>query len=188
MWGGHHYGPAPWWNKYERDDWNPTYFNKAALDGIGFDRTSTGSGTVNQYFPPVRDEYANLETCPDEFLLWFHHVPWNYRMRSGRTLWDELALHYQHGVDWVRSAQSDWKKLDGIIDDERYRAVSKKLEIQVRDAVWWKDASLSYFATLSQIPLPPGVEKPQRTLAEYERIDLLDQVARGSGTFDEAHK
>ena len=94
----------------------------------------------------------------------------------------------KRGVDWARSAQSDWKKLDGIIDPDRHRAVSRKLEIQVRDAVWWKDASLSYFATLSRMDFPAGVEKPQRTLAEYKQIDLLDKVARGGGTFDEAHK
>lgn len=187
MWGGHHYGPAPWWNTYSRDDWNPTYYNKAGTDGIGFDRTSKGSGTVNQYFPTVRDEYSNLATCPDAFLLWFHHLPWDYRMRSGRSLWEELALRYQSGVDWVRSARADWKKLEGIIDGDRHAAVSRKLKIQERDAVWWKDASLSYFATLSQMELPKGVEKPQRTLAEYKEIDLLDDIARGNGTFDEKH-
>ena len=188
MWGGHHYGPAPWWNTYSRDDWNPTYFNKATHDGIGFDRTKTGSNTVSQYFPAVRDEYADLKTCPDKFLLWFHHVKWDYRMRSGRTLWDELALHYQSGVDWARKTRKDWMALKDSIDPERFAAVSRKLAIQERDAVWWKDASLSYFQSLSKLPLPRGVEKPQRTLEEYKKIDLLDDFARGIGVFDENHK
>jgi len=187
MWGGHHYGPAPWWNSMSRDDWNPTYYNKASNDGIGFDRTRTGSNTVSQYMPPVRDSFLNLRTCPENLLLWFHHVPWTYRMRSGKTLWDEMAIHYQRGVDWVRTTRKEWEKLSTFVDPERHAAVAKKLAIQERDAVWWKDASLSYFATFSKLPLPAGVEKPERTLAEYKTIDLLDDIARGKGTLDEDH-
>lgn len=187
MWGGHHYGPAPWWNKFERDDWNPTYYNKATVSGIGFNRTKTGSNTVRQYFPPLRDQYANIATCSEKFLLWFHHVPWTRRMLSGRTLWDEMAYRYQRGVNWVRAIRKEWQTLKDMIDAERHAAVSRKLVIQERDAVWWKDASLSYFGTLSKMPLPAGVEKPQRTLDEYKKIDLLDDVARGKATFDENH-
>jgi alpha-glucuronidase len=109
-------------------------------------------------------------------------------MRSGNTLWNELALRYQKGVDEVRAARKKWKELSGLIDSERYEAVAKKLAIQERDAVWWKDASLSYFGMLSRMDLPPGVEKPQRTLEEYKKIDLLDNVARGGALFDENHK
>lgn len=187
MWGGHHYGPAPWWNSFSRDDWNPTYYNKATANGIGFDRTKTGSGTVSQYFAPLRDQYANAATCPDKFLLWFHHLPWNYKMRSGRTLWDELAFRYQSGVNWARGIKKDWRSLRSTIDPERFAAIERKLAIQERDAVWWKDASLSYFETLSRMPLAPGIEKPQRTLEEYKKIDLLDDVARGKAVFDENH-
>jgi alpha-glucuronidase len=188
MWGGHHYGPAPWWDKQKRDDQNPTYYNKATADGVGFDRTKTGSDTVSQYFPPVRDEFADLKTCPDKYLLWFHHVPWNYRMRSGRTLWNEMAFDYQRGVDWVRATKAEWDTLSNVIDADRHAAVARKLAIQERDAVWWKDASLSYFATFSKMPLPAGVEKPEHTLAVYESTDLLDSFARGgSATFDENH-
>jgi alpha-glucuronidase len=118
MWGGHHYGPAPWWNTFSRDDWNPTYYNKAGVDGIGFDRTVTGSNTVSQYFPPVRGMYSNLKACPEELLLWFHHLPWTYKMNSGRTLWDDLALHYQHGADWVKETRAEWKALSPFIDAE----------------------------------------------------------------------
>jgi alpha-glucuronidase len=188
MWGGHHYGPAPWWNSYERDDWNPVYYNRADADGIGFDRTAAGSGTVSQYFPPVRERFSNPKTVPEKYLLWFHHARWDYRVKSGRTLWDEMAVRYQRGVDWVRQAGKDWNNLKGVIDPERHAAVAKKLAIQERDAVWWKDASLSYFQTFSKRPLPPGVEKPQRTLEEYKKIDLLDDFARGIGSFDENHK
>ncbi|MEP6901728.1 MAG: alpha-glucuronidase family glycosyl hydrolase [Actinomycetota bacterium] len=188
MWGGHHYGPAPWWNTYSRDDWNPAYYNKASEGGIGFDRTKTGSNTVSQYFPPVRNEFSNLKTIPEKYLLWFQHVPWNYKMKSGRILWDEMALKYQSGVDWARKARKDWDSLKGVIDSQRHLAIAKKLAIQERDAIWWKDASLAYFQTFSKLPLPGCVEKPQRTLEEYKTIDLLDNIARGLGTFDEDHK
>lgn len=188
MWGGHHYGPAPWWNSYERDDWNPTYYNKADDKAIGFDRTKTGSDTVSQYLPLVRDEFSDLNKIPEKYLLWFHHVSWNYRMKSGKTLWEELALHYQQGVNWTRQTRKSWDNLKTSIDPERHAAIAKKLAIQERDAIWWKDASLSYFQTFSKLPLPKEVEKPQRTLEDYKKIDLLDDFARGVGKFDENHK
>ena len=89
FWGGHHYGPAPWWDKEKRDDWNPVYYHKSDAFGIGFDRTKTGSNTVSQYHLPVRQQFSDLQQCPEKFLLWFHHVSWDHKMKSGRTLWDE---------------------------------------------------------------------------------------------------
>ena len=168
MWGGHHYGPAPWWNTEKRDDWNPVYYHKADAFGVGFDRTKSGSNTVSQYYPGARDQFADVQKCPEKFLLWFHHVSWNHKMKSGRTLWDELALHYQSGVDWVRSTRAAWATLSQAIDAERYAAISEKLGIQERDAVWWRDACLLYFQTFSQRPLPAGVEPPAKTLADYK--------------------
>jgi alpha-glucuronidase len=173
MWGKHHYGPAPWWNTEPRDDWNPVYYHRADDSGIGFDRTSAGSNTVSQYTQAVRNRFNDLKSCPEKYLLWFHHVPWDYRMRSGRTLWDELALHYQRGVDWVRQTRKSWDSLSGVIDHERHAAVAKKLAIQERDAVWWRDAVLTYFQTFSKRPLPPGVEKPSHTLEEYKARSLV---------------
>jgi alpha-glucuronidase len=172
MWGGHHYGPAPWWNKEPRADWNPVYYHRASDDGIGFDRTPSGSNTVSQYHNAVRDQYANLKTCPEKFLLWFHRVPWDYRLRSGQTLWDGLALHYQRGVDWVRQARREWDSLKDVIDPERHEAVAKKLAIQERDAIWWRDSVLLYFQTFSKKPLPSGVEKPAFTLDRYKAESL----------------
>ena len=174
FWGGHHYGPAPWWNTEKREDWNPVYYHRADAEGIGFDRTSTGSNSVSQYYPPVRARFSDLNTCPEKYLLWFHHVRWDYRMRSGRTLWDEMALHYQRGVDWVRKAQRDWDTLKGVIDDDRHQAVTKKLAIQERDAIVWRDACLLYFQTFSKRPLPAGVEKPAKTLDEYKAKSILE--------------
>jgi alpha-glucuronidase len=172
MWGEHHYGPAPWWDTFSRVDWNPVYYHRADAKGIGFDRTATGSNTVAQYHPPVSKIFESLKTCPDEFLLWFHHVPWDYRMSSGKTLWEELALHYQRGVDWVRLTRKKWNALTGVIDSERHEAISRKLEIQERDAVWWRDACLLYFQGFSKRPLPEGVSKPAHTLEEYKAKSL----------------
>jgi alpha-glucuronidase len=176
MWGNHHYGPAPWWNTFSRDDWNPVYYHRADEKGIGFDRTKTGSNTVAQYHPPVRNLYENLNSCPEEFLLWFHHVPWDYRMRSGKTLWDEMALHYQRGVNWVRATRKKWDSLANVIDPERHAEVSRKLAIQERDAVWWRDAVLLYFQSFSKKPLPNSVEKPAYTLELYKTKSLSWEV------------
>jgi alpha-glucuronidase len=168
FWGGHHYGPAPWWDKEKREDWNPVYYHKADAFGIGFDRTKTGSDTVSQYHLPVRRQFSDPQQCPEKFLLWFHHVSWDYKMKSGRTLWDELGLHYQGGVKWVRSTRATWAKLPNKIDPERHAAIAQKLAIQERDAVWWRDACLLYFQTFAKRPLPRRVEPPAKTLAEYK--------------------
>jgi alpha-glucuronidase len=172
MWPNHHYGPAPWWDKGERADWTSVYYHRADEQGLGFDRTKTGSNTVSQYYAPVSDIFADPAKCPEKFLLWFHHVPWDYRMRSGRTMWDELALHYQRGVDWVRAARIEWDGLAGVIDKDRHAEVAKKLAIQERDAAWWRDAVLTYFQGFSKRPLPKGVEKPEKTLEEYKAKSL----------------
>ena len=95
-------------------------------------------------------------------------------MKSGRTLWDEMALHYQRGVDWVRAARKQWDTLKGILDEDRHQAVAQKLAIQERDAVVWRDACLLYFQTFSKRPLPAGVEKAARTLDEYKAESLLE--------------
>jgi alpha-glucuronidase len=168
FWGGHHYGPAPWWDTEKREDWNPVYYHKADAFGIGFDRTKTGSDTVSQYLLPVQQQFSDVQRCPEKFLLWFHHVSWDHKMKSGRTLWDEMALHYQSGVDWVRANRATWAGLAGVIDPERHAAIAKKLAIQERDAVWWRDACLLYFQTFAKRPLPRGVEPPTKTLPEYK--------------------
>ncbi len=180
MWPGHHYGPAPWWNRDVRPDWNSTYYHRADENGVGFDRTLAGSNSVSRYHPPVRDRFADPAVCPEPLLLWFHHVPWDRPMRSGRTLWDEMVLHYQRGVDWVRATRGQWSSLASLIDQERHSQVAQKLAIQERDAAWWRDAVLLYFQTFSHRPLPKGVEAPQRTLKEFMSNSLLPQEIRRS--------
>jgi alpha-glucuronidase len=172
MWPGHHYGPAPWWDKGERADWTSVYYHRADEVGLGFDRTATGSDTIKQYHPAVSQRFAKPTTCPEKFLLWFHHVSWDYRMASGKRMWDELALRYQRGVNWARSARKEWDGLTAFIDAERHSDVAKKLAVQERDAIWWKDAVLLYLQGFSRRPLPSGVEKPARTLEEYKAKSL----------------
>jgi alpha-glucuronidase len=167
---GHHYGPGPWVDTASRADWNSTYYHRADERGIGFDRSASGSGAVAQYFPPVADVYGDVRSVPERLLLWFHHVPWDHRMASGRTLWDDLALRYQGGVDAVRRMQADWRSLEGRVDAERYEHVRAFLAIQEKEARWWRDACLLYFQTFSKRPLPAGVEPPEHDLAYYRAI------------------
>jgi len=175
-----HYGPAPWDSHRGRPEWTPVYYNQADSTGIGFDRTSTGSDAVSQYHKPVADEFSSLKTCPDKFLLWFHHLPWDYKIQpkadqpqaesSGKTLWDELCYHYYEGVDSVRSIQRTWDSLRGKIDNEEFYAVRKLLKIQLDEAIWWRNACVLYFQTCSKLPIPEGYEKPDKTLEYYESL------------------
>ncbi|WPP50040.1 alpha-glucuronidase family glycosyl hydrolase [Catalinimonas niigatensis] len=165
---GHHYGPGPWVKEMSRPDWTSVYYHRADEEGIGFDRTASGSNAVAQYFPPVAEKFSNLQQCPDKYLLWFHHLDWDYKMKSDQILWDEIAYHYQAGVDTVRQMQESWNSLESEVDEERFKHVQAFLEIQKKEAVWWKDACLSYFQTFSDRPIPEGVEKPEQSLEYYQ--------------------
>ncbi len=165
----HHYGPAPWINQ-GRPDWTSVYYHRADSIGIGFDRSASGSNAVSQYFPPVQQKFGDLATCPEPSLLWFHHVPWQHKMKSGRTLWEELCYQYYLGVDGVREMRQTWNKLTGRIDDERFLHVQALLKIQEKEAVWWRNACLLYFQTFSKIPIPPQYEKPDKTLEYYMQL------------------
>ncbi|WP_161888724.1 alpha-glucuronidase family glycosyl hydrolase [Pontibacter russatus] len=167
----HHYGPGPWIKDKHRADWTSVYYHKADENGIGFDRTASGSDALSQYFPPVEEKFSDPKTTPEKYLLWFHHLPWDYKTESGRTLWDEMALRYQAGVDSVRQMQRTWDALEGSVDPERFRHVKEYLAIQESDAEWWRDAVLLYFQTFSKRPLPAGVEKPAHTLEYYMQLD-----------------
>lgn len=170
---GHHYGPEPWCEvEGARVDWLPKYYHKADKDGVGFDRTRNGSGNVNQYHQPLADIYDNPETCPEELILWFHHIPWTYMMSSGRTLWDEICFRYDRGIKTVREYQDIWNEMKPYIDAERWEAVKDKLIIQESDARWWRDACVQYFGEFSGMPVPSYVEKPERPLDELKKIRL----------------
>jgi alpha-glucuronidase len=166
---GHHYGPAPWLND-GRTDWTSVYYHRADAAGIGFDRTPTGSNAVEQYVDPIRRSWSNPKKCPEELLLWFHHVPWTEPLRSGRTLWHELCHRYQRGVDAVRQMQATWQRLEPLVDAARFEHTRALLAIQEREARWWRDACVLYFQTFSRLPLPAGYEPPEKTLEEYRTL------------------
>lgn len=174
----HHYGPEPWtWFEGARPDWLPSYYHKADTAGIGFDRSPRGSNAVEQYFSPLREQYGDPGSCPDELLLWFHHLPWDYPMRSGRTLWNELAYRYTDGMLEAREFQKIWDMLEGAIDDKRFQEVQYKLKVQAREAQWWRDACLLYFQTFSRRHIPAELERPVHDLQELQKqkFDLKHQ-------------
>lgn len=167
-----HYGPGPWVKIGKAGSTNGAffYYHQADSPGLGFDRTRAGSNAVAQYFPEVKNKFESLEKCPDEFLLWFHHVNWDYKMRSGNTLWNELVHRYYSGADSVKQMQQQWNKMVGKIDKERFVAVKQLLSIQYQEAVWWRDACIEYFQTFSNLPLPANYSKPLHSLDYYQHL------------------
>jgi alpha-glucuronidase len=167
---GSHYGPAPWVDFGSRPDWNCTYYHRADSLGLGFDRTATGSNALGQYTPSVSAMFSDLKTCPEAYLLWFHHVPWDYKTTSGKTLWNELCFRYYNGVESVRTTQKTWETMSQYIDNQRFTQVKMLLATQEKEAVWWRNACLLYFQTFSKMPIPEGFEKPDRTLDYYKNL------------------
>ena len=167
-----HYGPGPWIDYSPHKDWNSTYYHRADSLGIGFDRTKTGSDYVDQYYSPVAERFTSLATCPDNEFLWFHHLSWNYKMKSGHTLWDEICYHYYAGVDSVREMEKIWNSVEVKIDEEEFHDVQMLLKIQENEAVWWRNACVLYFQTFSRMPIPAGLEKPDKTLEYYESLSF----------------
>lgn len=169
MYANLHYGPGPWVDR-GRQDWTAVYYHKADSAGIGFNRTSSGSNAVGQYFSEVRDQFERVETTPENMMLWFHHLSWDHKMSSGRTLWNEMCFRYNSGVDSVRWMQKEWEKSKGMIDDERFQKVRSLLAEQESNARIWKDACLLYFQTFSRQPIPENIEKPEYPLDFYRKI------------------
>lgn len=171
MGNGHHYGPGPWVNK-GRADWTSVYYHKADSLGIGFDRTPTGSDATAQYFPPVAEMFNSLDKCPEKYMLWFHHLNWDYKLKSGKTLWEEICLHYYQGVEGVEKMQNTWEGMKGKVDDERFEHVKAFLNIQKKEAVMWRNSCVLYFQTFSKRPIPAGLEKPDHDLEYYEKLSF----------------
>jgi len=172
MGSGHHYGPAPWVSDIGRPEWNPYYYHRADATGIGLDRTRRGSNAVAQYAPPVAQRFEDLGQVPDSYLLWFHRLPWDYRMRSGQTLWQSLVAHYDHGVAEAEAMQASWEALSPWVDAQRFAKTRQYLQVQVREAHWWRDACLAYFSQASGLALPDGVRPPPRSLDYYESLNF----------------
>ncbi|MDE6561602.1 MAG: alpha-glucuronidase [Muribaculaceae bacterium] len=144
---GHHYGPQPWCDPAgARPDWLPKYYHRADKDGIGFDRTvATGSGATAQYPSPLSDTLENVATCPEKYLLWFHHLDWDHKLPSGETVWEAINRHYDKGVDGVAEMREIWQNLDGCTSPEIYSDIESRLLTQHKDAIWWRDGCLEYF-------------------------------------------
>jgi alpha-glucuronidase len=167
---GHHYGPGPWVKDKHRADWTSVYYHRADSLGIGFDRTPSGSDATPQYKPEVTNMFADVVRCPEKYLLWFHHVSWDYKTSSGRTLWDELCHRYYSGVASVARMQETWKKVKGMIDAERFGQVKMLLDVQYDEAIVWRDACVLYFQTFSNRPIPEGLAKPSHSLEYYMKL------------------
>lgn len=176
---GHHYGPAPWVSDLARPEWNPAYYHRADAGGIGFDRTRSGSDALGQYAPEVAKRWGDPKTVPDSLLLWFHHLPWDYRMRSGETLWDSLVAHYDTGIATVEDMQHRWAGLKGKVDARRWAEVRDFLAIQREEAQWWRDASIAYWQSWSKRPLPAGHLAPPQPLRYYEAIRTPNAPGNG---------
>ncbi len=180
--GGHHYGPEPWcapqgW----REDWLPRYYHKADSIGIGFNRTDhdepcvsqpKGSGNAMLYPAPWSYIYNKVATCPENLLLWFHHVSWDYTMRNGLTLWENLCYTYDRGVAGAQSFVQTWQQMKPYVDAARYEAQLQRFQRQARDAQWWRDACLLYFQTFSKRPLPVDCPKPVFKLDDMLKYNL----------------
>ncbi|MEQ6334204.1 alpha-glucuronidase family glycosyl hydrolase [Sphingobium sp. MK2] len=165
---GHHYGPGPWVSELARPEWNPVYYHKADATGIGFDRTKSGSNAIAQYAPPLAKRFADPRTTPERDLLWFHHLPWDYRLASGETLWDGLVHRYDRGVAYVAGMRATWEGLRPMVDGERFAQTQTFLAIQQKEAQWWRDASIAYFQSIARRPLPAGAASPPETLEAYK--------------------
>jgi alpha-glucuronidase len=167
---GHHYGPAPWVDDLKPAEWNPAYFHRADANGIGFDRTATGSDAVAQYAPEVARRFSGLKSVGDDYLLWFHHVPWDMKLDTGRSVWDELVARYDRGVEHVAEMERTWAKVAPLVDPGRAAEVAAFLSIQHREAQWWRDACVAYFQSVSHRPLPRGAMPPAHPLRYYESL------------------
>ena len=171
--GTHHYGPEPWYApRGVRADWTPPYYHKADSVGLGFDRTLSGSANVRQYPEALCRQYNDINTCPENLLAWFHHVPWDFKMKSGRTFWDELCHKYDEGVHQARHFLAVWDAMQPYVDQQRFQEVQHKLRIQARDAEWWRDACLLYFQTFSKRPIPQDIEHPVHNLDEMMQFRI----------------
>lgn len=167
----HHYGPAPW-VEGGRADWTSLYYHRADSLGIGFDRTASGSNAIAQYAPEIAKAWSDPNQIPEKYLLWFHHVSWDFELKSGRTLWDEIGLHYDLGVKTARKMEINWNSLESQLDPGQFDHVRQLLAIQVQEAEWWRNACLLYFQTFSKRPFPSEIEQPEGDLEYYKSLDF----------------
>ena len=147
----HHYGPGP--SEYVATapiEWCPVYYHKANKDSIGFNRTHTGSNATAQYREPYCQIYDDINTCPERYLLWFHRVPWSYRFKSGRTVYEEMEYHYNRGVDEVEDFIRVWNEAKPFIDEQRWEETNARLQHQLENAKQWQKVCLDYFGSFNK--------------------------------------
>lgn len=154
----HHYGPEPDGYKSEYPlEWCPVYYHQADSLGVGFNRSSSGTNAANQYAEPYRSLYNNVSTCPDEYILWFHHVGWNDKLRNGKTLWWNLCKHYNQGVLSVKENLLVWSLLrpafEQYHDIDRWQEVKRLMSVQLRNAIEWRNTCLTYFHSFNNMDI-----------------------------------
>ena len=142
---------------YSPDPAARTYFHKADSNGLGYNRTTGGSNAVSQYHQPVKDLFNHIETCPEDYLLWFHHVSWDHQMHSGKTMWDELCFKYYSGTAYTANMIDQWETLYGNIDPGRFGDVKNRMITQHQQAIQWRDTCVNYFQNFSDKPLPANL-------------------------------
>lgn len=162
-----HNGPEPW---HDDPVWTAFDYHKITKDSIGVDRTKSGSNAVGQYHEPLSSQFNDPKTCPEKFLLWFHRLPWDYKLSSGKTLWNGIVDHYYQGVNEVRQMESMWNSLEGKIDKDRFEHTKSLLKLQEGEAMWWRDGCLLFFQKYSKLPIPSEYEQPEHSLEYYQKI------------------
>jgi alpha-glucuronidase len=176
---GHHHGPGPWVDDLDRPEWNPTYYHRADRAGIGFDRSPRGSNAVAQYAAPLAAAWSDPATTPANLLLWFHHLPWSYRMPEGATLWEAMVRAYDRGVAEAADLRARWSMLEGQVDARRFAETDQLLAVQAREARWWRDACLAYFRSINGLALPAGSPEPALALGQYRAVRFHYSPGRG---------
>lgn len=166
----HHYGPGPWVNRMSRADWTSTYYHKADSAGIGFDRTASGSNAIAQYPEAFQKKWGDLKTCPEDLLLWFHHVSWDHKMQSGRTLWEDLGFRYKLGVDRLTFWADAWDDFHDEIDEERHKQVKMLFDRQIYEAKLWRNSCILYFQSISRRPIPKDIDVGDKPLEYYMQL------------------
>nr|1H41_A Chain A, ALPHA-GLUCURONIDASE [Cellvibrio japonicus]1H41_B Chain B, ALPHA-GLUCURONIDASE [Cellvibrio japonicus] len=167
---GDHYGPAPWTDDLPRADWTAVYYHRASKTGIGFNRTKTGSNALAQYPEPIAKAWGDLNSVPEDLILWFHHLSWDHRMQSGRNLWQELVHKYYQGVEQVRAMQRTWDQQEAYVDAARFAQVKALLQVQEREAVRWRNSCVLYFQSVAGRPIPANYEQPEHDLEYYKML------------------
>ena len=147
----HHYGPEPdgFIASYPLE-WCPVYYHKADKEGVGFNRSHTGTDATSQYNEPFCSLYDDINTCPERYLLWFHHVPWTYRLKSGNTLWEEIQARYDRGVKEVEDFYAIWQEAKPNIDEQRWKEVDERMQHQLENAKEWRKVCIDYFRTFAE--------------------------------------